>query len=48
MNHEFYINVDVIFTTTQLKIKMFRKFIKYHEFIKRILKKKSRKKRNCS
>ncbi len=40
MNHEFYVNVDVIFATTRSKFKMSRKFAKHHEFIKRILKRK--------
>ncbi len=40
MNHEFYVNVDVIFATIRSKFKMFWKSAKYHEFIKRILKKK--------
>jgi hypothetical protein len=48
MNHEFYVNVDVIFATTRSKFKMSRKFAKHHEFIRRILKKKVEKKRNCS
>jgi hypothetical protein len=48
MNHEFYVNVDVIFATTRSKFKMFRKFVKHHEFIKRILKKRMKKRRNCS
>ncbi len=43
MNHEFYVSVDVIFATTRSKFKMFRKFVKHHEFIKRILKKKVKK-----
>ncbi len=42
MNHELYVNVDVIFATIQSKIKMSRKFAKHHEFIRRILKKKNR------
>ncbi len=43
MNHEFYVNVDVIFATTRSKFKMFRKSAKHHEFIRRILKKKVKK-----
>ncbi len=43
MNHEFYVNVDVIFATIRLKFKMFRKFVKHHKFIKRILKRKMKK-----
>jgi hypothetical protein len=43
MNHEFYVNVDVIFTTIRSKFKMSRKFAKHHEFIRRILKKKMKK-----
>jgi hypothetical protein len=45
MNHEFYVNVDVIFATIRSKFKMSRKFVKHHEFIKRILKKKIKKKK---
>ncbi len=45
MNHEFYVNVDVIFATIRSKFKMFRKFVKHHEFIKRILKRKVEKKK---
>jgi hypothetical protein len=48
MNHEFYVNVDVIFATIQLKFKVFRKFTKRHEFIERILKKKSEKKEKAA
>ncbi len=40
INHEFYVNVDVIFAIIRSKSKMFRKFAKHHEFIKRILKRK--------
>ncbi len=40
MNHEFYVNVDVIFATVRSKSKMSRKSAKHHEFIKRILKRK--------
>ncbi len=43
MNHELYVNVDVIFATIRSKFKMSRKFVKHHEFIKRILKKKEKK-----
>ncbi len=45
MNHEFYVNVDVILATIRLKFKMFQKSVKNHEFIKRILKKKVKKKK---
>jgi hypothetical protein len=44
VNHEFYANVDVILIATRSKFKFFKKFIKHHEFIKRILKKKNEKK----
>ncbi len=47
INHEFYVNVDVIFVTIRLKFKMFKKFVKHHELIKRILKKKEKKRKNC-
>jgi hypothetical protein len=40
MNHEFYVNVDVILATIRSKFKMSRKSAKHHEFIRRILKKK--------
>jgi hypothetical protein len=40
MNHEFYVNVNVIFATIRSKFKMSRKFAKHHEFIRRILKRK--------
>ncbi len=43
MNHEFYVNVDVILATIRSEFKMFRKFVKHHEFIKRILKRKVKK-----
>jgi hypothetical protein len=43
MNHEFYVNVDVILATIRSKFKMFWKFVKHHEFIKRILKRKKKK-----
>jgi hypothetical protein len=43
MNHELYVNVDVIFATIRSKFKMSRKFVKHHEFIRRILKKKMKK-----
>jgi hypothetical protein len=39
MNHEFYVNVDVILATIRSKFKMFRKSAKHHKLIKRILKK---------
>jgi hypothetical protein len=45
MNHKFYVNDDVIFATIRSKFKMSRKFVKHHEFIKRILKKKKKKKK---
>jgi hypothetical protein len=45
INHEFYVNVDVIFTTIRSKFEMFKEFVKHHEFIKRILKKKIKKKK---
>jgi hypothetical protein len=45
VNHEFYANVDVILTATRSKFKIFKKFAKHHEFIKRILKRKIKKKR---
>jgi hypothetical protein len=48
VNHEFYANVDVILNATRLKFKDFKKFVKYHEFIKRILKRKMKKEKNCS
>ncbi len=47
VNHEFYANVDVILTATRSKFKVFKKLVKHHEFIKRILKKKIKKKKNC-
>ncbi len=45
MNHEFYVNVDVIFATIRSKSKMSRKSAKHHEFIRRILKRKVEKKK---
>ncbi len=45
IDHEFYVNVDVILATTRSKFKMFKKSAKHHEFIKRILKKKIKKKK---
>jgi hypothetical protein len=45
MNHEFYVNVDVIFATIRSKSKMSRKSVKHHEFIRRILKRKIEKKK---
>jgi hypothetical protein len=45
MNHEFYVNVDVIFATVRSEFKMSRKFAKHHEFIRRILKRKVEKKK---
>ncbi len=45
IDHEFYVNVDVILATTRSKSKMFKKFAKHHKFIKRILKKKVKKKK---
>ncbi len=46
MNHEFYVNVDVILATIRSKFKMFWKSVKHHQFIKRILKRKMKKKKN--
>jgi hypothetical protein len=43
MNHELYVNVDVIFATVRSKFKMSRKSAKHHEFIRRILKRKVKK-----
>ncbi len=43
VNHEFYANVDVILTAARSKFKVFKKFAKHHEFIKRILKRKVKK-----
>ncbi len=40
VNHEFYANVDVILTAARSEFKVFKKFAKHHQFIKRILKKK--------
>ncbi len=40
VNHEFYANVDVILIATRSKFKVFKKSVKHHEFIKRILKRK--------
>jgi hypothetical protein len=48
VNHEFYANVDVILTAARSKFKIFKKSAKHHEFIKRILKRKIKKKKNCS
>jgi hypothetical protein len=45
IDHEFYVNVDVILAIIRLKFKMFKEFAKHHEFIKRILKKKVKKKK---
>ncbi len=45
IDREFYVNVDVILATIWSKFKMFKKFVKYHEFIKRILKKKVKEKK---
>ncbi len=45
IDHEFYVNVDVIFAIIRSKFKMFKKFVKHHEFIKRILKRKVKKKK---
>ncbi len=47
MNHELYVTV-VIFATIRSKSKVFQKSAKHHEFIKRILKRKIKKKRSCS
>ncbi len=43
MNHEFYVNVDVILATIRLKFKMFQKSAKHHDFITLIFKKKIQK-----
>ncbi len=43
VNHEFYANVDVILIAARSKFKVFKKFVKHHEFIKRILKRKIKK-----
>jgi hypothetical protein len=43
VNHEFYANVDVILITARSEFKIFKKFAKHHEFIKRILKRKIKK-----
>jgi hypothetical protein len=43
VNHEFYANVDVILTAARSEFKVFKKFVKHHEIIKRILKKKIKK-----
>ncbi len=43
VNHEFYANVDVILIVARSKFKVFKKFAKHHEFIKRILKRKKKK-----
>jgi hypothetical protein len=43
VNHELYVNVDVIFATIRSEFKMFRKSVKHHEFIRRILKRKVKK-----
>ncbi len=40
VNHEFYASVDVILTAARSEIKVFKKFAKHHEFIRRILKRK--------
>jgi hypothetical protein len=43
VNHEFYAKVNVILIVTRSEFKFFKKFAKYHEFIKRILKRKMKK-----
>ncbi len=49
VNYELYANVDVILIATRSKFKIFEKLVKHHEFIKGILKKKTKKeKKNCS
>jgi hypothetical protein len=48
VNHEFYANVDVILIAARSEFKVFKKFAKHHEFIKRILKRKIKKKKSCS
>jgi hypothetical protein len=45
VNHEFYANVNVILIAARSKFKIFKKFAKHHEFIKRILKRKIKKKK---
>jgi hypothetical protein len=45
INHEFYVNVDVILIATRFEFKLFKKFAKHHEFIKRILKRKIKKRK---
>jgi hypothetical protein len=45
IDHEFYVNVDVIFATIRSKSKMFKKSAKHYEIIKRILKRKIKKKK---
>jgi hypothetical protein len=43
VNHELYANVDVILTAARSESKIFKKFVKHHEFIRRILKRKIKK-----
>ncbi len=45
VNHELYVNFNVILIATRSKSKIFKKFVKHHELIKRILKKKKKKKK---
>jgi hypothetical protein len=40
VNHEFYASVDVILTAARSESKVFKKFAKHHESIRRILKRK--------
>ncbi len=43
VNHEFYASVNVILIAARSKFKIFKKFVKHHESIKRILKRKIKK-----
>jgi hypothetical protein len=45
IDHEFYVNVNVILATTRSKFKMSKKSVKHHESIRRILKRKVEKKK---
>ncbi len=45
IDHELYVNVNVILATARSKFKMFKKSAKHHEFIRRILKRKVKKKK---
>ncbi len=44
VNHEFYANVDIILIAARSEFKISRKLVKHHEFIKRILRRKMKKK----